>query len=116
MAGQQVEHVVQEADAGGAGARAGAVEAQRERTLVSLVSRAMSACAGHGAGFSRTSIDAAWRSKPSARATGAPARASASAAGPMRTSLMRRRKWRGLRPEAKRAAPPVGSVWFEPAT
>ena len=48
--------------------------------------------------------------------TGAPARASTPAAAPMRTSLMRRRKWRTESPEAKRAAPAVGSVWFEPAT
>ena len=116
VAGQQVEHVVQEAHAGGAGARAGAVEAQRERDARLLGLARDLRRSRHGAGFSRTSIDAAWRSKPSARATGAPARASASAAGPMRTSLMRRRKWRALSPEAKRAAPPVGSVWFEPAT
>ena len=90
---------------------------ERERDARLLrVSRAISARACHGAGFSRTSIDAAWRSKPSARAIGAPARASAAAAGPIRTSLMRRRKWRALSPEAKRAAPPVGSVWLEPAT
>ena len=41
----------------------------------------MSARPGHGAGFSRTSIEAAWRSKPSARAIGAPARASAAGRG-----------------------------------
>jgi hypothetical protein len=37
-------------------------------------------------------------------------------AGAIRTSLMRRRKWPTFRPDAKRAAPPVGSVWLEPAT
>ena len=38
------------------------------------------------------------------------------AAAPIRTSAMRRRKCRAESPEAKRAAPSVGSVWFEPAT
>ena len=61
-------------------------------------------------------IEAAWAGKPSACAIGTPARASAGAASLRRTSAIRRRKWRTLRPEAKRAAPSVGSVWFEPAT
>ena len=68
--------------------------------------------------FSRTraSIDSACTTKPSARAIAAPAAASAATASPTWTSLMRRRNWRGDRPEAKRAEPPVGSEWFEPAT
>ena len=61
-------------------------------------------------------MDSACTSKPSARAIGAPAAASAAAAGPTCTSLKRRRKWRADRPDAKRAEPPVGSEWFEPAT
>ena len=64
----------------------------------------------------RASIDSACTTNPSARAIGAPAAASAAAASPMCTSLMRRRNWRGDRPEAKRAEPPVGRLWFEPAT
>ncbi len=54
-------------------------------------------CGSCAAGFSRTraSIDSACTSKPSARAIGAPAAASLAAAAPMRTSAMRRRKWRG---------------------
>ncbi len=35
---------------------------------------------------------------------------------PILTSAMRRRKWRGESPEAKRAAPPVGRMWLEPTT
>ena len=52
------------------------------------------------------------------RARSAPPRAGerAGGRGRSRTSLMRRRKWRGPSAEAKRAAPPVGRVWFEPAT
>ena len=37
-------------------------------------------------------------------------------ASPIRTSAIVRRKWRGESAEAKRAAPPVGSTWLEPAT
>ena len=35
---------------------------------------------------------------------------------PICTSAIGRRKWRGESVEAKRAAPPVGSTWLEPAT
>ena len=79
-------------------------------TSVSPVLRVICAVRVIGRGFSRlASIDAAWRSKPSARAIGAPgARPARAAAAPTRTSAMRRRKWRTLRPEAKRAAPSVG--------
>ena len=116
MAGEQVEHVVEEADAGRAAARARAVEVEAQLDVgLPRLTRDVRPPA-HRAPFSRTSIEAAWRTKPSARAIGAPARASAAAAGPIRTSLMRRRKWRGPSCEANRAAPPVGSVWFEPAT
>ncbi len=76
--GEQVEHVVEEADAGRAGARAGAVERQRQRDLGLAVSRGDLAlrwlirlailAAGAGAASTR-----AWSSKPSARAIGAPA-------------------------------------------
>ena len=48
-------------------------------------------------------------------AIGTPARASAPAAAPTRTSCIVRRKCRTDSPEAKRAAPPVGRTWFEPA-
>ena len=69
--------------------------------------------AGHGRPFSRTSIDAACRSNPSARAIAAPGAASASAASPIRTSLMRRRKWRDVEPggEARRAAGRAACGW-----
>ena len=36
--------------------------------------------------------------------------------GGIATSAIVRRKWRTLSPDAKRAAPSVGSTWFEPAT
>ena len=61
-------------------------------------------------------MDSACTAKPSASAIGTPASASARAAGPTRTSHIVRRKWATVRPDAKRAAPSVGSVWFEPAT
>ena len=117
VAREQVEHVVEEPHARRPRAGAGSVQAECERD-VGLPRRAGHLRgAGHrGARFSRISIDAAWCSKPSARAMGAPARASAPAARPTRTSAIRRRKWRGESPEANRAAPPVGSVWLEPAT
>ncbi len=63
------------------------------------------------------SIDLACHGKPSARAMGAPAQASAPAASaPIRTSLMRRRKTRVESPDAKRADPAVGNEWFAAAT
>ena len=34
----------------------------------------------------------------------------------IRTSDIVRRKWRGDSPDSNRAAPPVGRMWFEPAT
>ncbi len=65
----------------------------------------------------RASIDSACTSNPSARAIGAPAAASLpTASAPIRTSAIRRRKCLADSPEAKRAAPPVGSTWLEPAT
>ena len=105
-------------DARVARARAGAVERQRQ-PHVGLGGLALDrGRAAHRAGFSRTraSIDSACTSKPSARAIGAPAAASLPAASPIRTSAILRRKWRGESIEAKRAAPPVGSTWLEPAT
>ena len=87
-------------------------------TSVSPVRRVSSAVRLMASGFwrIRADIDSACTAKPSAAAIGTPASASAAAASPIRTSLMRRRKWPAYSPEAKRAAPPVGSVWFEPAT
>jgi len=67
-------------------------------------------------GHATIPMDEACAAKPSASAIGTPAAARAGAASWRRTSAIRRRKWRTLRPEAKRAAPSVGSVWFEPAT
>ena len=59
----------------------------------------------------RASIDSACTSNPSARAIGAPAAANLpTASSPIRTSCIRLRKCLADRPEAKRAAPPVGST------
>src|SRR6185312_1811576 len=103
-------------DAGLAHAGARSVEPERQAD-VGLLGGAFDGRGSHGRPpFCRASIEAAWTVKPSARAIGAPARASAGAASPMCTSAMRRRKWRADSAEAKRAAPPVGSEWLEPAT
>ena len=105
VAGEQVEHVVEEADPGLAAAGAAAVEPELERD-VGLAGAAL-ALGGAGrvvmtAAFSptRATIDSACTVNPSARAIGAPAAASAGAASPMWTSLIRRRNARGDRPEA----------------
>src|SRR5262249_52603393 len=116
----QVEHVVEEAHARVAGAEARPFQAQRQAYLG--LARPALDCArpiAHVGGLSpmRASIERACHSKPSARAIEAPDFASlATPRGPMRTSAMRRRKWRADSVEAKRAAPPVGSTWLEPAT
>ena len=113
VAGEQVEHVVEEADAGGAGAGAGAGQAERQGDvgLAGLAGR----CVG-GPRASRATGDSRPRAPSRRRGPGSPRprrsarrrRASAAAASPTRTSAIRRRKWRTLRPEAKRAAPSVG--------
>ena len=118
VASEQVEHVVEEADARGAAARTRPFEREGNAD-VGLTRPALDrGRAAHTPGFSRTraSIDSAWTSKPSARAIGPAAAARRPAAAPIRTSDMRLRKWRGDRPEAKRAAPSVGRTWLEPAT
>src|SRR5207253_3823421 len=84
VAGDQVEHVVEEPHAGHA--LAGALAIQTEADVdVGLAGRAVDlGGAGHRGSFSRmrASIDRAWTSKPSARANGAADRAS-SVASPM---------------------------------
>ena len=67
VAGEQVEHVVEEADAGRAGAGAGAGQAERERDvgLAGLAGELRGA--GHGRRSSDVAaIEAAWAGKPSA--------------------------------------------------
>src|ERR1019366_10635874 len=82
VAGEQVEHVIEEADTGVARAGAAAVEREAQRD-VRLARCAGDLCvAAHGDGFStksgtRARIDSAWATKPSARAIGTPARARA---------------------------------------
>ena len=85
-------------------------------TSVSRVARWMSAVRRIGPPILANLHGRCVTGKPSARAIGAPAAASAPAAAPTWTSLIRRRNVRADSPEAKRAAPPVGSEWFEPAT
>ena len=117
VAGEQVEHVVEEADPGLALAGAGPVEPEGDlRSRSRAVLRSISSGAGHRLPLSRmrASIDRAWSSKPSARATGAAARASAVPSS-IRTSVKLRRKCEGESADANRAAPPVGRMWFEPA-
>ena len=83
VAGQQVEHVVEKADARLAPAGADAVERQAQRNARLTRGACDLRRAAHGVGFStksgtRARIDSAWARKPSARAIGTPARASAS--------------------------------------
>ena len=108
-----VEQVVEEADAGLALARARAVEVERQLD-VGLAGGAVDL---RGAAHARRSIDSAWTGKPSARASAAPAGARRAAASPGKdTRAIRRRKVAAESADWKRAAPPVGSTWFEPAT
>ena len=68
-------------------------------------------------GTARTSAERAWAGSPSARARSASgaARRSTAAAGISTTSWMRRNTL-VARPDEKRPRPPVGRMWFEPAT
>ena len=118
VAGEQVEHVVEEADAGRARARAGAVERRaRARRSVSPVSRSISAVRAHGAGFSRTlhrrRVELEALGARDRRAGGAPARRRRRRSAPR---LMRRRKWRDAAPRRSARRRSVGSMWLEPAT
>ena len=113
VAGEQVEHVVEEADARIARSAPVAVEGQREAHLrLARAALHRGRSRRHGASRlspMRASIERACHSSPSTRAIGAPARASlAAASGPMWSSAIRRRKWRAESIEAKRAAPAVG--------
>ena len=108
-----VQQVVEEADARLALASARAVQVQRQLD-VGLTRRAVYL---RGAAHARRSMDSACTGKPSARARAAPAGARRFAAsGGKDTRAMRRRKVAGERADWNRAAPPVGSTWFEPAT
>src|SRR2546423_9858269 len=113
VAGEQIEHVIEEAHAGAPLALAEPVQAQRDADVGLLRLASDLGAAAHGRSFSRTrtSIDLAWRTKPSACAMADPARASSASPFPSaasRTSAMRRRKWRGRSPHAERAPPPPG--------
>ena len=118
VAGQQVEHVVEEADAGGArpgaASRRGRARAGRRSPWCARAISAVRVMGGrHSAGLPSSARGARI---PRPARSGAPAFASAPAASPMCTCVMRRRKWRTDSAEPNRAEPPVGSVWFEPAT
>ena len=87
MTGDQVEHVVEEADAGDAAPGPAPVERERE-AHVGFSRRALDdGRATHERPFSRmrASIDSAWTTKPSARAISAPAGASVPEADPIST-------------------------------
>ena len=112
VARQRVEQVVEEADAGRALARARAVELSDERDVgLACVARWMSAV--------RLTRGAPW----TRRARGSPRRGRARrlrARGGRRPRRAKIREpsgagtWPGRGRSAKRAAPPVGSTWFEP--
>ena len=120
VAREQLEHVVEEPDAGGdlllARCRRGRGATRRRRSRrscrVSCALRLMTVRFWR----IRADIDSACTAKPSASAIGTPAArerggrvADVDLAHPAAEVA-------GVRPEAKRAAPAVGSVWFEPAT
>src|SRR6185436_10096773 len=106
---QRVEQVVEEAHAGRALARAGAVEVERQLD-VGLARRAMDL---RGAAHARRSMDSACTGKPSARASAAPAGARRATASPSKdTRAMRRRNVAGDSADWNLAAPPVGSTWL----
>jgi len=111
VTGQQIEHMVEEPDA--RVALAGAISVESEADVdVGLGGLAVDlGGAGHPGSFSRmrASIDRAWSSKPSARASGT-ADSASSVASAIRTSLKRRMKCSGLSPDANRAAPLVGRM------
>ena len=113
VAAEQLEHVVEEPDPG-RGRDLAAVERQLDRDLglarLALdvrrsAHRLVLACA-----------DSPWTGKPSASAIAATwgARASAASRG-METTDVRRMNAPGPSGPPNRAAPPVGSTWFEPA-
>src|SRR3954465_8396875 len=80
----EVEHVVEEPDAPGGAAGPGPFGVGGELDAgFPRLTRDVRPSAPRGP-FSRTSMEAAWTSKPSARARGAAARASAGAPGPLR--------------------------------
>ena len=108
VAGEQVEHVVEEADAGRARARARGRRARaRAATSVSFVAAVRSRRCGvigrrHSPGPPSTRVHARSPRPGRSALRGPPARAAAAA--PMCTSLMRRRKCRG-RQRRRRSAP-----------
>ena len=88
VAGERVEEVIEEADAGRARALSGAVEGERERH----VGLACGAVNVRGSAHARRSIDSACTGKPSARARAAPAGASRAGDSPGKdTRAIRRR-------------------------
>jgi hypothetical protein len=113
VAGHRVEHVVEEADAGFPHALPRSVELEQQADV------GLGRLPGDvgAAAHARRSMDSACSGKPSARATAAPAGASRAATpSGSETRAIRRLKVAGDRAEEKRAAPPVGSTWLEPAT
>src|SRR5436190_19256931 len=114
VARERVEHVVEESDSRRPRPAARTVERQRDRDLG--LTRA-AGYLGRTAHVRRRSIDSPWTGKPSACAMAAPCGARRAAASSVKdTRAILRLNVRGESADAKRAAPPVGSTWFEPAT
>ena len=91
--------------------------AEAQLDAVSSVSRVISARRLTPRAFSRTSIEAAWTDEALGPAIGAPARGErARRVADAHLAHAPAEVARADSPEAKRAAPPVGSVWLEPAT
>ena len=117
---QQVQHVVEETDPRGALAPRPSPSSSRVRSDLGLAGLTLDlGSTGHGepstvanACLQRLGVQLkALRPRDRGRRP-APAPAPPS---PIRTSVKRRRKWTGDSAEAKRAAPLVGRMWFEPA-
>ena len=114
VAREGVEQVVEEADPGRSARPPPSPSRASAQLDVGLAGRAADV---RGAAHARRSIDSACTGKPSARASAAPAGARRAAASPGKdTRAIRRRKVAGESADWKRAAPPVGSTWLEPAT
>ena len=113
VARHRVEQVVEEADPRRALARARAVEVERQLDVglaggaVDL-QRCGSRAALHGFCVHRKALGT--------RERGAGGREAGGRLGGKDTRAIRRRKVAGESADWKRAAPPVGSTWFEPAT
>src|SRR5262249_10921875 len=117
VAGEELEHVVEEADAGGdLGVAAVQGQLQADLRLLGLAVDLGCAAPFPSTAFALGSTDSAWTGKPSARASVATVGASSRAAScPISTVAIARLKTPGPSGPWKRPAPPVGRMWLEPA-